>query len=82
MKDSPIQKSGIKEPSSKRFWLLIVVLVLLCVPYLFVIFSAGSELRFFGIPVWFYLSVAAAMAISIMSVQRIVKHWDIEKRLP
>ena len=57
-------------------------LILLCVPYLFVIFFAASEPRLFGIPVWFYLSFAAAIGISVVSVQRIVKHWDIEKRLP
>ena len=82
MQGSRMQGSRIKEPGNTRFWLLIAVLVFLCVPYLFVIFAAVSEPRFFGIPVWFYLSVAAAVAISVVSVLRVVKHWDIEKRLP
>ncbi len=76
------RKSGIKEPGSLGFWLLVASLVLLCVPYLFVLFLDVSEPRFFGIPAWFYLSVAAALGISVVSVQRIVKHWDIENKLP
>jgi hypothetical protein len=71
-----------KEPGSRGFWLLVAGLVLLCVPYLFVLFLDVSEPRFIGIPAWFYLSVAAALGISVASVQRIVKHWDIENKLP
>ena len=76
------RQTGLKEPASWGFWVLVAALVLLCVPYLFVIFFDASEPRLFGIPAWFYLSVAAAVGISVVSVQRIVKHWDIEKKLP
>ena len=76
------QKFRIKEPGSWGFWLLVAVLMGLCVPYLFVSFPAASDARLLGIPVWFYLSVAAAITITVASVRRILKHWDIENRLP
>jgi hypothetical protein len=74
-----IEESRIREPGSTGFWLLIALLVLLCVPYLFM---GASEPRLLGLPIWFYLSLGAAIAIAVASVRRIMKHWDIEKRLP
>lgn len=72
-------ESQIKEPGSSGFWSLIVLLLLLCVPYLFM---GASEPRFLGLPIWFYISLGAALAIAGLSIWRILRHWDIEKHIP
>ena len=73
-----IEKSRIREPGSFGFWLLIMLLLLLCVPYLFM---GASEPRLLGLPIWFYISLGAALAIAGLSVWRILRHWDIEKHI-
>jgi hypothetical protein len=48
------------------------------VPYLFL---GSSEPLFFGLPVWLYVSIAAASAMTVTSIWRIWKRWDVERHL-
>ncbi len=62
-----------REPGSPIFWLTVSVLLFVVVPYGFL---GESEPRFAHLPVWFYLSLAASVAIAALSAWRIVRFWD------
>lgn len=64
-----------REPGSLLFWLLVLVLLFVIVPYGF---QGQSEPRLWNLPVWFHLSLAASVVISLVSAWRIWKHWHLE----
>ena len=55
------------------FWLVVAALVFLVVPYGFM---GEIEPRYFGIPRWLYVSLAATTVITILSIVRIWKFWQ------
>jgi len=69
-------EAPLREPGSRGFWLFVASMLLLCVPYLFM---GSSEPRLWDLPVWLYVSVAAAIAIAGASIWRIWRHWDLER---
>jgi len=62
-----------REPGSPIFWLTVGALLFVVVPYGFL---GESEPRFLHLPLWFHLSLAASIAIAVLSAWRIVRFWD------
>jgi len=62
-----------REPGSPIFWLIVLALLFVVVPYGFL---GESEPRIAHLPLWFHLSVAASVAIAALSAWRIVRFWD------
>jgi len=65
---------GRAEPGHPLFWLAVLGLLFVVVPYGF---SGASEPRVAGLPLWFHLSALATVIISALSVWRIWKHWRL-----
>ena len=64
-----------KEPGSLLFWLSVLVLVFAIVPYGFM---GESQPRLWNLPLWFHVSLAASIAISLLSAWRIWRSWGLE----
>ena len=63
-----------KDPNSKWFWTSVLGLLLIVVPYGFV----GRPQTFvWGFPVWVIFSLGGAVAIALLSVFVIQKHWNL-----
>jgi len=55
------------------FWLAVMLLLLLTVPYLFM---GEAEPVWLGLPRWFFVTVASTLVITILSIHRIWRSWD------
>jgi len=64
-----------REPGNALFWIIILSLLFVVVPYFY---AGSSQPRIAGLPLWFYLSVLATLTITVLSVWRIWKHWRLE----
>ena len=65
-----------EDPNSLGFWLFVGAMLFLCVPYLFM---GSSQPRWWGVPVWLFVSLAATIAITAASIWRIWKRWNLER---
>ena len=72
-RDSNSRRAGKNRRYQRIFWPLIVLLVFVCVPYAFM---GTSEPRFYGLPVWFFVSLLSSMVIAGLSIHKIWRHWD------
>jgi hypothetical protein len=73
-KGYPESRQAVKNRRYQRiFWSLIALLVFVCVPYAFM---GMSEPRFYGLPVWFFVSLLASLMIAGLSIHKIWRHWD------
>jgi protein-S-isoprenylcysteine O-methyltransferase Ste14 len=63
-----------KEPGSLAFWVIVVLLVFVIVPYPFM---GESEPRLWNIPVWFYVSLGASTVVAALSAWRIWSAWRL-----
>ena len=62
----------LKEPARLWIWVTIGLLIFLCVPYFF----AGSyEPLVFGIPLWFLTVLAASLALTGFTQQRVQERF-------
>jgi hypothetical protein len=64
-----------REPGHPLFWMFVAALLFVVVPYYY---AGSSEPRIAGLPLWFYLSLAATVTIAVLSVWRIWKHWRLD----
>lgn len=67
-------KSTLRDPNSKGFWFGIGALTVLCVPYPFVGTAEPLVGRF---PLWFLISLLAAIGIVVLTVGAIRRRWQL-----
>jgi hypothetical protein len=71
-----------QDPNSRWFWLAIGAFTFLCVPFPFVgravlaLTGLTAERALFGLPLWFWITVAAACALVVVTIFGL-RRWDL-----
>ena len=61
------------DPNTRRLWLTLGALTVLCVPYPFV---GAAEPLVFGLPLWFWVTITATVALVVVTI-RALRRWNL-----